>query len=155
MNELLVRQVWRRAKSCCEYCRIPQNYFPSPFEIDHIIARQHDGPTSLDNLALACLHCNAHKGPNLSGLDPQTGQLTRLFHPRRHMFLHTNRFRNFNVLKASIASAMLHRISACGHNSRHPAPRRITPREASTSHVVGMICAIHQKKSGIESSGNT
>src|SRR5262249_49097443 len=25
-----------------------------------------------------------HKGPNLAGIDPTTGKLTRLFHPRRH-----------------------------------------------------------------------
>ena len=36
------------------------------------------------NLALACPHCNYHKGPNLAGLDPATGRLARLFHPRRN-----------------------------------------------------------------------
>ena len=51
--------------------------------IDHIIARQHRGPTVVENLALACGRCNASKGPNLAGIDPETGQLTRLFHPRR------------------------------------------------------------------------
>ena len=35
-----------------------------------------------DNLAYACAHCNLHKGPNIAGLDPTTGDLTRLFHPR-------------------------------------------------------------------------
>src|SRR5271165_4288477 len=35
-----------------------------------------------DNLALACYHCNAHKGPNLSALDPESGALVRLFNPR-------------------------------------------------------------------------
>jgi cation diffusion facilitator CzcD-associated flavoprotein CzcO len=35
------------------------------------------------NLALACYHCNAHKGPNLSGIDPESGELVRLFHPRQ------------------------------------------------------------------------
>ncbi|HXI73639.1 MAG TPA: HNH endonuclease [Verrucomicrobiae bacterium] len=44
--------------------------------------RQHGGKDSADNLALACHHCNLHKGTNLSGLDPQTRKLTRLFHPR-------------------------------------------------------------------------
>ena len=34
------------------------------------------------NLALACHFCNRHKGPNLSGMDPTTGELTRLFNPR-------------------------------------------------------------------------
>ena len=37
----------------------------------------------LENLALACQHCNLHKGPNLSGIDPISSELTRLFNPRR------------------------------------------------------------------------
>lgn len=37
----------------------------------------------MENLAFSCFFCNTHKGSNLSGLDPQTGQLTRLFHPRQ------------------------------------------------------------------------
>jgi hypothetical protein len=45
-------------------------------------SRQHGGKDSAENLALACHHCNLHKGTNLSGLDPKTGKLTRLFHPR-------------------------------------------------------------------------
>jgi hypothetical protein len=49
----------------------------------HIVARQHGGGDDSGNLALACYHCNAHKGPNLSGLDPESGALVRLFHPRR------------------------------------------------------------------------
>jgi hypothetical protein len=84
MSEFLVRAVWRRAGGICEYCRIPQAFFPIPFEIDHIISQQHGGPTELFNLALACLHCNSHKGPNIAGLDPRTRRLTRLFNPRRH-----------------------------------------------------------------------
>jgi len=31
---------------------------------------------------LACYHCNSHKGPNLSGIDPATDQVTVLFNPR-------------------------------------------------------------------------
>ena len=56
---------------------------PLPFQIDHIIATQHEGATEPSNLALACPHCNRHKGPNIAGLDAVTGQLVRLFHPRR------------------------------------------------------------------------
>jgi len=40
------------------------------------------GQTILGNLALACLHCNRHKGPNIAGTDPTTGAPVRLFHPR-------------------------------------------------------------------------
>lgn len=52
-------------------------------QIDHVVARQHGGETCLENLALSCISCNLHKGPNLAGIDPETGELTRLFHPRR------------------------------------------------------------------------
>ena len=47
------------------------------------MARQHGGQTDLSNLALACQHCNLHKGPNVGGPDPTTGLLTPLFNPRQ------------------------------------------------------------------------
>ena len=28
----------------------------------------------------------SHKGPNIAGLDPETGELTRLFHPRTDLW---------------------------------------------------------------------
>jgi hypothetical protein len=62
---------------------MPQAAYRFRFPIDHIIARQHGGSTLSRNLALACLRCNAHKAPNLAGLDPDTGDLVRLFHPRK------------------------------------------------------------------------
>jgi hypothetical protein len=81
----LADAVRRRAQFRCEYCLIPTASYPSmPFPIDHIIARKHDGPTALTNLALSCLHCNAHKGSNIAGRDPATRVLTTLFNPRRH-----------------------------------------------------------------------
>jgi hypothetical protein len=61
---------------------LPASRYPLPFHIDHIIARQHGGATAADNLALACLHCNRHKGPNIAGRHPATGDIVRLFHPR-------------------------------------------------------------------------
>jgi hypothetical protein len=70
MERALQDLVWRRAGRCCEYCRVPQEYDDAPFEIDHVIAKQHGGPTSPGNLALSCLHDNGHKGPNIAGLDP-------------------------------------------------------------------------------------
>ena len=82
MTRELARSVWQRAKERCEYCRLPAQFHPSPFQIDHIIARQHSGATEFSNLALSCLHCNVRKGPNVAGIDSATGQLTRLYHPR-------------------------------------------------------------------------
>ncbi len=75
--------VWRRADNRCEYCRLPQMAFRRRFHIEHIVARQHGGSTSLDNLAFACWSCNLKKGPNLSGIDPETGHIAEIFHPRK------------------------------------------------------------------------
>jgi hypothetical protein len=76
----LVRQ---RAGQRCEYCRLGQEYSALRFHIEHIIARQHGGTDEAVNLALACPECNYYKGTNLSGRDPDTGKVVRLFHPRR------------------------------------------------------------------------
>jgi hypothetical protein len=54
-----------------------------PFQLDHIVARKHEGRTSLANLAYACLACNSYKGPNIAGIDPSSGTLQPLFVPRR------------------------------------------------------------------------
>jgi hypothetical protein len=62
---------------------MPQAYYRSPFQPDHIIANAHGGPTTESNLCWACFHCNLHKGPNLSGVDPKSGKKAWLFHPRR------------------------------------------------------------------------
>jgi len=51
-------------------------------EPDHIIAKQHGGETTLENLALACMQCNRCKGPNIASVDPETKRIVPLFHPR-------------------------------------------------------------------------
>jgi hypothetical protein len=51
--------------------------------VEHIVAKQHGGSDDADNLALACHRRNLRKGPNLTGIDPQTAEIARLFHPRR------------------------------------------------------------------------
>lgn len=84
MDAALERLVRYRAEGRCEYCRLPQAGSRVPFEIDHIIARKHCGRTLATNLAITCIYCNAYKGPNIAGLDPATGKLARLYHPRRH-----------------------------------------------------------------------
>lgn len=76
------QHVWERAKGLCEYCEMPQALDVLPFQVDHIRAQKHRGLTTLDNLALACLPCNAAKGPNVAGIDSETGALTPLFNPR-------------------------------------------------------------------------
>jgi hypothetical protein len=77
----LVRQ---RAENRCEYCRLRQEHDAfHPFHVEHIIARQHGGTDDFANLAWSCHNCNFHKGTNLTSLDPDSREMTRLFHPRR------------------------------------------------------------------------
>lgn len=83
MDSRLADQVRHLANDHCEYCRMPQFAHVRTFPIDHIIAQQHHGATTLENLALSCVRCNSHKGPNISGIDPETGHMTRLYHPRQ------------------------------------------------------------------------
>jgi len=83
MRADLERKVRQRAQYSCEYCLTPESAYRFTFPIDHIVAKQHGGETSLNNLAEACLRCNSHKGPNLSGIDPASGRLVRLYHPRQ------------------------------------------------------------------------
>jgi len=71
-----------RANDRCEYCQFPQYALDQTLQIEHIVARQHFGGDKLTNLALACDHCNWHKGPNLSAVDPETATVVQLFHPR-------------------------------------------------------------------------
>lgn len=83
MDAATSQLVRERARDRCEYCRLPQDFSGLRFHIEHIVARQHGGLDTPDNLALACPECNFRKGPNLTGIDPDTGNITPLFHPRR------------------------------------------------------------------------
>ncbi|MCW5858544.1 MAG: HNH endonuclease [Caldilineales bacterium] len=90
--DALRRFIAERAGYRCEYCLVPQHSVLIPHQPDHIIALQHGGTTTSDNLALACLHCNRRKGPNIASIDSISGQLTALFNPRTqnwhdHFFL--------------------------------------------------------------------
>ena len=61
---------------------MPDVFDPLPFAIDHIRPRYHHGPTTAENLCVSCFNCNTFKAVNVAGHDPDTGELTPLFHPR-------------------------------------------------------------------------
>lgn len=85
MNEGKKARVRSRAQNRCEYCLVNQLDSPlAPLQIEHVIPISHGGTDEDDNLALACIDCNLHKGPNLTGIDPVTNKITVLFHPRRN-----------------------------------------------------------------------
>ncbi len=82
-EKALRQRVASRAQYRCEYCQLPEPLTALPFQIDHVIAEKHEGETSLENLAYACLHCNRFKGPNIAGWDRESKQTVRLFDPRQ------------------------------------------------------------------------
>ena len=85
MNEPVKTAVRERAGYRCEYCQLHQDDSPlAALHIEHIIPKKHGGSGSLENLALACVDCNLHKGTNLTGIDPETNKVTELYHPRLH-----------------------------------------------------------------------
>lgn len=84
MDPALRKLVRERAGNRCEYCHVAQQHQPyAPFHIDHIRAKKHRGRLTAANLALACRHCNLHKGTDIAGIDAITHRGTRLFNPRR------------------------------------------------------------------------
>jgi hypothetical protein len=76
------QEVLERACGCCEYCRSQVRFAMQPFAVDHIIPKSLGGATVSENLALACSGCNAHKYTRTDGLDPVSGEVVPLFHPR-------------------------------------------------------------------------
>ncbi len=74
----------QRAKNCCEYCISQAKFSPDPFSIEHIIPRSKGGTSDLDNLAVACQGCNNFKYSHIQAIDPITGELAPIYHPRQH-----------------------------------------------------------------------
>lgn len=73
-----------RANGCCEYCLSQERVATEGFSVDHIIPRHVGGETTVENLALACQGCNAHKHTKTTVIDPESGVEVPLFHPRLH-----------------------------------------------------------------------
>jgi hypothetical protein len=87
MSRTLRQLVRDRGGARCEYCHLPDFAVPAcAFHVEHVFAKQHGGADDPDNRCWCCHRCNLHKGPNLSGRDPLTGNVVRLFDPRRQVW---------------------------------------------------------------------
>jgi 5-methylcytosine-specific restriction endonuclease McrA len=115
--------VIERADGYCEYCRIHQNFSIYKHEIDHIIAVKHGGETNAENLALACLSCNRHKGSDFATLDSNTGAIVRLFNPRSQKW--TEHF----ILKNALIEGLTAIGSATSRLLQFNTPRRLLDRQ--------------------------
>lgn len=76
-------QVVVQAHHRCGYCLTQEAVVGTPMEIDHLIPESLGGATEEANLWLACSLCNDYKGDRIAALDPATGEIVRLFDPRR------------------------------------------------------------------------
>jgi hypothetical protein len=72
-----------------------------PFHVEHIVAKQHGGTDDEANLAWSCDRCNAYKGPNLSSIDPVSGNVVGLFHPHRDSWQDHFTIRNGEIVGLS------------------------------------------------------
>ena len=128
VSENLRERVARRADHRCEYCLIDEEDSGFTHQIDHIISRKHGGRSTFDNLAYACLVCNRYKGSDLSSLDPMTGEIVRLFHPRRdrwadHFRASSNRIEGLSEIGRATAGLL-----------RMNSSERVTERAALRRH---------------------
>lgn len=83
ISEGLRQQIIARARHRCEYCRLSQASQEATFHMDHVVPRARNGPTILENLALACVSCSLRKGARETATDPESGEDVPLFNPRR------------------------------------------------------------------------
>ena len=72
ISEATQNQVRQRAKFVCEYCHASEQWQYVSFTVDHIIPLTTGGANLIDNLALACFHCNRQKSDKLKAFDEQS-----------------------------------------------------------------------------------
>ena len=115
--------VKQRAAERCEYCRMSQETTPFfAFHVEHIRAQQHTADDSLENLALACPHCNFHKGPNLTSIDPITGDVIELFNPRLQVWEDHFTVEDARIIGRTPTGRVTSRLHSneCRHASKNP-----------------------------------
>ena len=83
----LREQLNREARQRCGYCLTSARVTGTPMEVDHIIHESLGGASTRENLWLACSMCNDHKGSRIAAPDAHTGEVVRLFDPRRQRWL--------------------------------------------------------------------
>lgn len=86
ISEEAQNQVRQRANFLCEYCHASEKWQYVPFTVDHVIPVSKNGSNSIDNLALACFHCNRQKSNKRLAIDDDSGIQVSLFNPRTDLW---------------------------------------------------------------------
>ncbi len=79
-------QVRQRAAFLCEYCHTNERWQLVPFTVDHLLPVSDSGDDALENLALACFHCNRYKSDRRTVFDTPTQTEIPLFNPRQMLW---------------------------------------------------------------------
>jgi len=83
ISEAIRSRVREQAGHRCGYCLAPQHLVLGWLEVEHIIPQGAGGTDDEENLWLSCRLCNVYKSDQTQATDSVTGQLIRLFDPRR------------------------------------------------------------------------
>lgn len=83
ISERIQQQVRNRANYLCEFCHANEQWQYVRFTVDHVIPVSLGGSDNLDNLTLACFHCNRRKTNRLTAVDLQSQTEVPLFNPRQ------------------------------------------------------------------------
>lgn len=75
--------VAKQSQYRCAYCQSQQKVIGVALTIDHILPESLGGEDELENLCLSCWDCNLIKGNRISGIDPETSNTVRLYHPNK------------------------------------------------------------------------
>jgi hypothetical protein len=81
--ESIQQQVRDRANYLCEFCHANERWQYVRFTVDHVIPFSLGGSDRLENLTLACFHCNRRKTNRLTGIDRESQTEVPLFNPRQ------------------------------------------------------------------------
>ena len=76
-------QIEQADRDRCCYCLTQAVNSGIPLSVDHILPQVRGGATTFENVCLACRPCNEFKSAVTQAIDPLTGELVPLFHPRQ------------------------------------------------------------------------
>lgn len=115
--EHIQQQVRARASYLCEFCHANERWQYVKFTIDHVIPFSLGGSDRLENLTLACFHCNRRKTNRLTGIDPASQTEVALFNPRQdswqeHFIWSVDRLSMLGISaigRATVAALLLNR----------------------------------------------
>ncbi len=81
----LRQRVVDQGRHRCGYCLTRESIVGQAMEFDHLTPQSMNGPTTEENLWLACPLCNGSKGTRTHATDLKTGENVLLFNPRRQV----------------------------------------------------------------------